>query len=299
MITIALFDLGRTLEDNNAVFPGVPAALATIRQLVTAADEKLVMCLASDYTMPEPRTPAAIDALFREYLGIVKALGLLTYFEPVEQRVTLSTQAGVLKPERAFFETALRRAGMPVTPFANCLFVTEFTPHIEACREMGLATLQFGVDFTDWTEAPALIAQYVDPANKRNLEMALRPAAASFDIDLRTVDTVSGRTLRGTAKQLVPLRAADLGFLQGVHVPLSVGVEMRLDADGRIRDVRTDAPDPGDLDEASDFARSLLSNRQVAGIAAAPSVPGMLPTHDIQTDPSGRRLLVRRRFTAV
>ena len=163
MLSILLLDLGDTLVVDDAVLPGVPEALAAIGAIKTAAGEPLVACLASDFTMPSPRTPAAVDAAFAEYLSILDRFDLRRFFEPVDERVTLSTHAGVFKPARWFFETALERAKADVGPGA-CLFITENADHVAACRAMGMTALQFGVDFRQWSEGSAFVERLVNPA---------------------------------------------------------------------------------------------------------------------------------------
>jgi hypothetical protein len=156
MIKVLLLDLGETLERGNIVLPGVPEALSALHGFRTVDGSPLTMCLASDYTMPQPRTPEAVEAAFREYVDVLDQLNLRRFFESVERRVTLSTQAGVRKPARAFFEFALQRARAAAVPFSERLFITESRLHIEARRGMGMATLQFGVDFTRWLDAPPM-----------------------------------------------------------------------------------------------------------------------------------------------
>lgn len=103
--------------------------------------------------MPEPRTPKAIAAAFAEYLQILDKTYLRDFFEPVDERVTLSTHAGKLKPAAEVFKTALKRAGISGT-LRQTLFITENTEHIRVCRdELHMKTLQFGVDFTSWSDA--------------------------------------------------------------------------------------------------------------------------------------------------
>jgi len=161
MIRVLLLDLGDTLvkSSTNKLFPGVPAALSAVRKLKAADGKKLVACLVSDFTMPQPRTPEAIDAAFSEYLKVLRRLDLTRFFKPVSERVTLSTHAGVLKPDRRVFETALRRARRSDAGLSECLFITENRSHVKACRAMGMDALQFGVDFKKWADAPPLIAQ--------------------------------------------------------------------------------------------------------------------------------------------
>jgi len=88
MVKVLLFDLGGTLEAHGAVLPGVPEALNAIGSLVTPDGKNLVLCLASDFKMPEPPSQEAVDRIVREYLDILDGLGLRQFFEPVEQHVT-------------------------------------------------------------------------------------------------------------------------------------------------------------------------------------------------------------------
>src|SRR5262245_35095188 len=106
MIRVLMLDLGETLIHGEVPLPHVAEALGVLTQFETASGDPLVMCLVSDFTMPDPPpTPAKIEVLFREYLEVLDRSGLRHFFEPVEQHVTLSTQAGVLKPARRIFET--------------------------------------------------------------------------------------------------------------------------------------------------------------------------------------------------
>jgi FMN phosphatase YigB (HAD superfamily) len=297
MIKALLLDLGNTLvDDHRVVFPGVPDALRAVGAVQTQAGKPLVMCLVSDYKMPQPRTPQAIDAAFKEYVAIIEAAQLREFFEPVDERVTLSTNAGVTKPDRRIFELALRRAKLDAS-LAETLFITEQADHIAACRAMGMTALQFGVDFQDWSRAPLLIAELVAPSSRSNLTAALKPLlAATNDMRLESIDAVSGGTVRGKGRGWVRLDAPELGALDGVHVELPVGVEATIKPGGGLADVRVKA-DPTDVAEAVQHVESLVSNRQVS--LGPPGSSPVVPTHTVETDAKGRRLLRRRRFTAM
>ena len=92
------------------------------------------------------------------------ASGCASSFEPVERHVTLSTQAGVNKPDRRIYELALTRLGTDAT-LGDCLSITENAEHVAACRALGMQALQFGVAFTDWSQAPQLVRSLIDPAD--------------------------------------------------------------------------------------------------------------------------------------
>ena len=145
MVRVVMFDLGLTLIDgHHKPFAKVPEALTAIAGLKTSNGTPVKMCLVSDFTMAEPPgVTAKIRALFKEYLAVLDETGLRPFFEPVQRRVTLSTQAGALKPDRKVFETALRRLQVKAS-LTECLLVTEDAAHVLAVRnELHMQTLRF------------------------------------------------------------------------------------------------------------------------------------------------------------
>ncbi len=162
MISVLLLDLGDTLTDGTQVFPHVPEALAALRKLENGDGARIQLCLVSDFTMPSPGGPP-VRTLFSQYLAVLDRLDLRRFFRPVGRHVTLSTHAGVMKPDRRVYDLALERLGTGAT-LAESLVITEDAAHVEACRKLGMATLRFGDDFTDWSEAPAMVRQLANPA---------------------------------------------------------------------------------------------------------------------------------------
>ena len=167
---VLMLDLGGTLLDQPntpqaQLFPGALEALDELSAL-SEATPPLRLSLASNFTMANPPTPVKIAVLFDQYLEILDQFDLRSFFEPVDQFVTLSTHAGVFKPERAFFETALERIGPPAS-FEKCLFVTEELDHLLAAQLLGFHTLQFGgsdprVDhFSEWSELPSRVSTWL------------------------------------------------------------------------------------------------------------------------------------------
>src|SRR5262245_8198152 len=130
MIKVVMFDLGMTLVDKHRhPFPHVEDALAAITSFKTGDGRPLRSCLVSDFEMPEaPVTAARVNALFKKYLATLDGTGLRPFFEPVKKRVTLSSQAGVEKPDRKIFEKALQRLGATVA-LEECLLITEAPAH--------------------------------------------------------------------------------------------------------------------------------------------------------------------------
>lgn len=78
----------------------------------------------SDFLAADPPTPAGVKARLAEHLAILDGFGLRRAFRPAARRVTLSTQAGVGKPDRRAYELALRRLGCGAE-LADCLSITE------------------------------------------------------------------------------------------------------------------------------------------------------------------------------
>src|SRR5262245_28367539 len=112
MLRVVMFDLGGTLVDGTRPFPHVPEALSALTRFETADGNRLEHGLVSDFTMADPPAgPAQVRARFREYLERLDGFGLRRYFRPAERRITLSTHAGVLKPDRRVYQTALLRLG--------------------------------------------------------------------------------------------------------------------------------------------------------------------------------------------
>ena len=167
MIQVVMFDLGGTLIDqNNVPFPNVSEALTEIGKLQTAGGKPLTSCLVSDFDLAAaPLTAAKVNAIFDEYLAILDKTTLRPFFEPVAKRVTLSTHAGVTKPDPKVFKTALQRLGS-TAKLKDCLFITENAAHIDAVRKtLRMQALQFGKDFKDWSQAAAFVSHLVKPAH--------------------------------------------------------------------------------------------------------------------------------------
>ena len=307
MTRVILFDLGLTLVDaQQRPFPHVMEALDTIEQFVTAKGQPLVSGLVSDYDMPtRPVTPQKIDAIFARYLVILDQTGLRSRFEPVERRVTLSTHAGAVKPDRRIFVTALKRLQSSAT-LPEFLFITENADHIEAARtRLHMSALQFRsagsphFDFDDWLQAPALVAHLIEPHGGVNTETALRrQLSAAHGFDLHGVDhseATGSEKVRGTLWK--PVGGAAGNAFEDVHVPFSVEGEVVRGPGGDIRSVHFKEPAAGEIDDAAALVRSLARHGQVRG--GSPSPLGDVATHDIETDAQGRRKLVRKRFRAI
>jgi hypothetical protein len=128
------------------------------------------------------------------------------------------------------------------------------------------------------------------------LAAALRPVLASqHGIELVSLEGDPSRgVVRGRAKVWIPLERNDLAQLKGVHVPLPVDVEVRLER----RRATVTAADPADADvnEAASFVAGLVARGEVD---PEPSKTAAGATHRVELDAQGRRLLKRARFSSL
>jgi hypothetical protein len=135
---LILFDLGQTLESGDVLLPG---ALETLEAVVALRDgdrPAVRLGLVSDFDMTDD--PALVPVIQQRYYALLDHLGIRAFFEPVAERVTLSTEVGAYKPDEAVFRAAVAKAG-PGLRFRDVLFVTENRGHVLAARRLGLAAL--------------------------------------------------------------------------------------------------------------------------------------------------------------
>jgi Zn-dependent M28 family amino/carboxypeptidase len=137
-VKLVLFDLGDTLESGGVLLPGAVETLEAIAALRTDGQPAAVLGLVSDFRMPA--TPADVAGIQQEYYSLLDDLGIRQFFEPVAERVTLSTEVGVFKPDQAVFRAAASKAGAAVE-FGDVFFVTENSNHVVAARGLGLAAV--------------------------------------------------------------------------------------------------------------------------------------------------------------
>lgn len=289
MSRVLLLDLGETLVHDMTVLPNVPQALAAIAEFKGDNGKPLQRALVSDTDLPSPpATAAKIKPIFNRYVATLDTLALRPFFEPVAKHVTLSAHAGVLKPDRKVFTLALERLGVK-TALTECVFVTENADHIRHCREeLGMKTLQFGKDFTDWADGPLALSTMVASAAV-NLEAALQPWASARRLDGVSLLQERPGVVYAQAQMWVPITGHGLAEAEGVHVPLPVRIDLPTDAHGRITP-RVGRPSPEDVKEAAAYVKGLVARGEIGNAS------GPLATHTIETDRAGRRLLKRRGF---
>jgi FMN phosphatase YigB (HAD superfamily) len=303
VIRLALFDVGETLIHDGKALPHAADALEVISRFERSDRTPLVVGVVSDYRVPEPpATEQKIAALEREFVEILRSAGLDGFFAPPELRITLSTRAGVRKPAREIFELACARSGTGAT-IGECSFVTEDLEHLRACRALGMTVVRFGGGagfepaFESWADAPPLFAALIAPESQRNRELATEGLlAARYAIHgFRPSGPRDARHVQGQADRWVQLRDSRLGALDGVYVEIPCDVELEFGADGRVARVKAPPPDAESVRDAATFVASLVAHRKVA----LPGVPAPGATHAVEAEESGRRRLVRRRFSAL
>lgn len=308
MIRALLLDLGDTLvrESDRTLFPHVRPALRTIAGFETADGSPLEWCLASNFPAQVPVPPAQAAAAVRQVVGILERAGLADLFQPADRRVTISAAVGVAKPNRAFFEGALTRLGLPPT-LATCLFISEDADHVARAAALGMHTLRFGghtspadatADFTDWAVAPAMVAARLAPGPTPAMTAAVRvflETTLGLSVSAVTPPAGDGDPFRADARTPSPLSDPALGELAGVHVSLPVRPAVWVSPAGRVTRVEGTDPSAADLAEATLYVQSLASNGQVEAVAGQSPLG---PTHAVETDAQGLRTLTRKRFTA-
>jgi FMN phosphatase YigB (HAD superfamily) len=135
-----LFDLGQTLEDRDVLLPGARKTLQAIQAMRDSNGEAVVMALVSDFDMPD--RPEQIPVIRQQYYDILDSLSIRSFFEPVSERVTLSTEVGVFKPDEKIFRAVVNKIDEGLS-FQSVIFITENLAHVEAARNLGMMAIHF------------------------------------------------------------------------------------------------------------------------------------------------------------
>src|SRR5262245_15559825 len=136
-----LFDLGNTLlDDDNEPLPGAAEMLTALTDLRDPDGAPVPVGLVSDFDPPTPEI--SLDQRKEEYFAILRSAGLERFFQPLDRRVTLSSEVGVFKPSERIFQAAIDRM-QPGGDFHHTVFITENPDHIRAARELGMMAVHF------------------------------------------------------------------------------------------------------------------------------------------------------------
>ncbi|QDV13569.1 hypothetical protein CA51_34590 [Rosistilla oblonga] len=294
MIRIVMLDFVGTLVRDDHVLPHVPAALNALRSFVTADGDPLEICLIAD-PAETPQYAGESEADFFERLG---ELGLRQFFEPVEQRVVFVSRQELSEPNARWFHDAIDRLEIEASP-SDCLMIAKAASCIAACKSQGIDTLRFGdsadaagVDFSDWSDAPDLVALRLGATGDTNSDAIL---AAALEQDLQLSDVailqrLPGNRVSAAGNRLHPVNDPALGDCDGVSVYVPVQFDVRLDGEGKIAAV--DQPPVTELD-AAEAAMQLKALVDANRIAGGDGDRGK--THRIETQ-GEHRVLKRIRF---
>jgi len=137
---VVLFDLGKTLEDQDVLLPGARETLQAIQEMRDHSEEAAALALVSDFHMPD--IPEQIPVIQQRYYEILEGLGIRSFFEPVAERVTLSSEVGVFKPDEKIFRTVIEKVDEDLH-FEDVVFITENRGHVIEARRLGMRTIHF------------------------------------------------------------------------------------------------------------------------------------------------------------
>ncbi|MGB5090942.1 MAG: hypothetical protein WBN72_08375 [Nitrososphaeraceae archaeon] len=136
---VILFDLGDTLESNDALVDGAKATLSSIRSMKDSNGNHPILALISDFDNFDSTGFRLIDVKpFQiQYYQHLEDLGISEFFQPLYKHVTLSTEVGVRKPAQEFFRFAIDSIEKDLS-FEQVLFITENVNHIISARQLGM-----------------------------------------------------------------------------------------------------------------------------------------------------------------
>ncbi|MCI0563973.1 MAG: hypothetical protein MN733_36320, partial [Nitrososphaera sp.] len=137
---IVFFDLGQTLEDQGTLLPGARETLSAIKAMRDPNGEAPVLALISNYY--EADKPDEVEVFQKQYYKLLEDLGIISFFEPLSERVTISTEVGVRKPNEKIFRVAINKIHKDL-PYHHVIFITENQDHIAAVREVGMMAIHF------------------------------------------------------------------------------------------------------------------------------------------------------------
>jgi hypothetical protein len=182
---LVLLDLGDTFEVDDQLLPAAKGILVAVAALTDPDGEPVVPALVSD--LASSAQPANDTARWREYAGILDALGINFLFEPLHRRRRRPAAQVMLGPDPTVLRAAAGKAGSGLTPH-HVMIVSENAQHVHAARRRGIAAIHFrgpGQASGDVDQLPdlvPLIRRWVafSPCDKkRAAALGLRPSQAN------------------------------------------------------------------------------------------------------------------------
>jgi FMN phosphatase YigB (HAD superfamily) len=135
---IVLFDLGDTLEHNDRLLPGAMDTLSQIQKINDNQNKPVILALISDF-LPA-NSPEEKEKVLEQYYKILDNLGIRSFFKPVKERVTLSTEIDVNKPDERIFRYAIDKISNGLS-FKDVIYITENKEHVDAVRQFRPAAM--------------------------------------------------------------------------------------------------------------------------------------------------------------
>lgn len=299
MLKILMLDLENTLVQSDKVMPHVLEVLPAINSFHLQDGSDLISGLIAEYKLAQPFTQPRVDEIFTDFINLLTQLGLARYFEPITERVTLSTHANARKPDRRLFSLALKRLGADSSQH-DCLFISGNAAYSHRYRRFGVDTLLYGVSnpeigFDDWSIGVMLIAHRFSPYDYANLKMAFpvwARAQTSWE-HVVVVDVTAAGELSASGHCWFPITGIAANELDGIHAQVPVDLCVSLDHLGLPQDFTVFEPDEETLREVSVFIEGLAVRRQIADTHEGAS-PGQ--THYIDQQSNGKMYLRQRAF---
>ena len=118
------------MVNTHALIPGALELLSAVQDMLDRNGDKPALGLVSDFN-------DSADT----YFDILRSLTIDSFFSPLAERVTLSNEVGVTKPNEIIFRKAINKIHNEL-PFQNVLFVTENKDHIIQARKFGMMTIR-------------------------------------------------------------------------------------------------------------------------------------------------------------
>jgi FMN phosphatase YigB (HAD superfamily) len=137
---VVLFDLGKTLEDRDILLPGARETLQAVQAMRDSNGEAAALALVSDFDTPD--NPEQIPLIQQRYYELLDKLSIRSFFEPVADRVTLSTEVGAFKPDEKIFRAVIEKIDEGLG-FRDVIFVTENQEHVLEARLLGIRGVHF------------------------------------------------------------------------------------------------------------------------------------------------------------
>jgi FMN phosphatase YigB (HAD superfamily) len=141
---VVLFDLGGTLinENTQEILPDAINTLSGIKNIIDSNGDPLILGLISNYGNIHMSNEEKIVNR-NQYYNLLNKVHITQFFEPLDQKVTLSSEIGVEKPDERIFRAAIDKIQREL-PYEQVFFITENHHHIKAVDSFGMIGIQYG-----------------------------------------------------------------------------------------------------------------------------------------------------------